>query len=135
LYHSRDVIPIKFDDDNTNPFFILALINSKLMTWYHHKRNPKAQEGLFPKVLVSDLSKLPIINIDLSVKVSKTKHDNLTSLVEKMLELKQKEVAEPNQQLKTMISRQIEGVDKAIDTAVYALYNLTEDEIKVVEGG
>jgi hypothetical protein len=33
-----------------------------------------------------------------------------------------------------MISRQIEGIDKAIDTAVYGLYNLSEDEIKVVEG-
>jgi hypothetical protein len=33
-----------------------------------------------------------------------------------------------------MISRQIDGIDKAIDTAVYGLYNLTEDEIKVVEG-
>ena len=30
------------------------------MTWYHHKRNPKAKKGLFPKVLVSDLKKLPI---------------------------------------------------------------------------
>jgi hypothetical protein len=40
-----------------------------------------------------------------------------------------------NQQLKTMISRQIEGVDKAIDKVVYGLYDLTEDEIKVVEGG
>jgi hypothetical protein len=26
-------------------------------------------------------------------------------------------------------------VDKAIDKAVYELYNLTEDESKVVEGG
>jgi hypothetical protein len=34
-----------------------------------------------------------------------------------------------------MISQQIEGVNKAIDTTVYALYNLAEDEIKVVEGG
>ena len=53
---------------------------------------------------------------------------------DKMLELKHKEAAEPNQQLKTMIARQIEGVDKAIDTAVYGLYGLTEDEIMVVEG-
>ena len=36
--------------------------------------------------------------------------------------------------VKTMIIRQIEGIDKAIDTAVYGLYNLSEDEIKVVEG-
>ena len=44
------------------------------------------------------------------------------------------EAAEPNRQLKTMITRQIEGIDKAIDMAIYALYDLTEDEIKVVEG-
>ena len=53
----------------------------------------------------------------------------------KMLELKQKEAAEPNQQLKTMISRQIEGIDNAIDKCVYELYNLSEEEIRVVEGG
>ena len=33
-----------------------------------------------------------------------------------------------------MISRQIEGIDNAIDKYVYELYNLTEEEIKVVEG-
>jgi hypothetical protein len=35
--------------------------------------------------------------------------------------------------VKKIISRQIAGLDKAIDTAVYALYRLTEDEIKIVE--
>ena len=49
-----------------------------------------------------------------------------------MLELKKQEAAEPNRELKTMIARQIEGVDKAIDTAVYGLYGLKEDEIKLV---
>ena len=51
-----------------------------------------------------------------------------------MLELKQKEAAEQNQQAKTMISRQIEGVDKAIDAAVYALYGIAGEEVGVVEG-
>jgi hypothetical protein len=51
-----------------------------------------------------------------------------------MLELKQKEAAEPNPQVKTSIVRQIEGMDKAIDTVVYGLYRLTDEEIKVVEG-
>jgi len=35
----------------------------------------------------------------------------------------------------TMSFRQIEGVDKAIDTAMYELYDLTEEEIRLVEGG
>jgi hypothetical protein len=50
-----------------------------------------------------------------------------------MLELKQKEAAEPNKQLKTMIARQIEGAYKVIDTAVCGLYNLSEAEIKVIK--
>jgi hypothetical protein len=38
------------------------------------------------------------------------------------------------EQGRTIIARQIEGIDKAIDMAVYGLYNLNEGEIKVVEG-
>jgi hypothetical protein len=79
-------------------------------------------------------AKIPFPVINLSKKANKAKHDNLVSLVDKMLELKQKEASETNQQLKTMITRQIEGVDKALGTAVYQLYNLTDAEIKVVEG-
>ena len=52
-----------------------------------------------------------------------------------MLELKQKEAAEPNQQLNTMIARQLEGIDKAIDAAVYELYGLTENEIPWLDKG
>jgi hypothetical protein len=37
-------------------------------------------------------------------------------------------------QTKTMIGRQIQALDKRIDTLVYGLYGLTEDEIKVGEG-
>jgi hypothetical protein len=80
------------------------------------------------------IDKLPLIKIDFHNKDGIKRHDHIVSLVDKMLELKEKEAAELNQQLKTMIARQIEGIDKEIDTAVYELYDLSEDEIKVVEG-
>ena len=115
-------------------YFILGIINSRLLAKYHSITSPKAKKGLFPKILVNDVRKLPVPVLDLSIKADKTKHESIVSLVNQMLELTQKEIAEPNQQLKNMISRQIEGVDKAIDKAVYGLYNLSEDEIKVVEG-
>ncbi|GHV62656.1 hypothetical protein AGMMS49587_10150 [Spirochaetia bacterium] len=60
----------------------------------------------------------------------KVAHDKL---VDKMLELKRRERTEPNPQVKTVIGRQIGAVDTQIDKLVYELYNLTEDEIKVVE--
>jgi adenine-specific DNA-methyltransferase len=36
---------------------------------------------------------------------------------------------------KTAIERQIQATDQQIDTLVYGLYGLTEDEIGIVEGG
>ena len=113
--------------------YILGIINSKYLRWLYIQ-NVKEEGRIFPQIKFAKMIKLPISFLDLTNKFDKVKHDSLVSLVDKMLELKKKEAAELNQQLKTMISRQIEGVDNAIDTAVYALYGLTEDEIKVVEG-
>ena len=39
------------------------------------------------------------------------------------------------EQEKTTLSRQIEATDASIDKLVFELYDLTEDEIKIVEGG
>ena len=113
--------------------YLLGILNSSLMVYIYQKIVPE-KGRVFAEIKKVNLDKLPIFPIDLSVKAEKAKHNKLVLLVDKMLELKQKEADEKNQQLKIMISRQIEGVDKAIDSAVYELYNLTEDEIKVVEG-
>jgi len=36
---------------------------------------------------------------------------------------------------KTILQRQIDATDQQIDVLVYELYGLTEEEIKIVEGG
>jgi hypothetical protein len=38
------------------------------------------------------------------------------------------------EQERTMLSRQIEATDSAIDTLVYEIYGLTEEEIAIIEG-
>jgi len=50
-----------------------------------------------------------------------------------MLALKEREAAEVLPQARTIIQRQIAIMDRRIDEAVYALYGLTAEEIKVVE--
>ncbi len=40
---------------------ILAIMNSKLLGWYHNNTSPKANKGLFPKILVNDVRNLPIV--------------------------------------------------------------------------
>jgi len=58
----------------------------------------------------------------------------MVSLVTQMLDLNKKLQEARLEQERTMLSRQIEATDGAIDTLVYELYGLTEEEIKIVEG-
>jgi hypothetical protein len=129
------VYVIKSNDKSLSLKYLLGILCSKLMTFYARtKYLTTSMRGGYIELRVFEIETLPIPNLDITVTSNKKKHDKIVSFVDKMLELKQKEAAEPNQQLKTMLSRQIEGVDKAINKAVYELYNLTDDEIKVVEG-
>ena len=58
----------------------------------------------------------------------------MVELVERMLTMhKEKAAARPATE-KNMLQMQIEATDTQIDTLVYELYGLTEDEIRVVEG-
>ena len=135
IYTLNTVYNLYFD--KTTDYSIKYILGIMLSTGFkfYWKMKYFDEKKTFPKIKKDALLDMPIPFLDLSRKPDKTKHDNLVSLVDQMLQLKQKEATEPNQQVKTMIARQIEGVDKAIDVEVYGLYNLSEDEIKVVEGG
>lgn len=133
LYYSRDVIPVKIANKFPHPFYLLSIINSLFISWYHLKRNPKAQKGLSPKVLVSDLKKLPIPNPVINSIEFKTQHDHMVLLVTKIMDLKKQMYDAKLPHIKTTIQRQIESTDKQIDQLVYKLYKLTDEEIKIVE--
>ncbi len=134
LYHSRDIIPIKCDNECPSPFYLLGILNSWLMTWRHHRRSPKAKKALFPKVLVSDLKNIPIRAIDFADKSDKARHDEMVKLVERMLDLHKQLATARTAPETTALQRQISATDKQIDKLVYALYELTDDEIALVEG-
>lgn len=51
-----------------------------------------------------------------------------------MLDLHKQHAAEQNPQVKTLLQRQIAATDRQIDQLVYELYELTDDEIAIVEG-
>jgi hypothetical protein len=107
--------------------YILALLNSKLLTFRYRSIGKQTGSGVY-EYFANGIGKLPILEAD-----SKTQNE-FVLLVDKMVELKHKEYTEQNPQAKKIISRQIDGVDNAIDTAVYKLYQLEPDEIKIIEG-
>ncbi len=81
--------------------------------------------------------RFPIRCINFSDPAEKRQHDEIVQLVTEMLEL-HKEHAEAERALddrRHALQKRIEKLDAEIDAKVYALYGLTEDEIKIVEAG
>jgi hypothetical protein len=66
--------------------------------------------------------------------VDKARHDRMVALVTQMLDLNKRLQDAKLEHEKTLLSRQVEATDAAIDKLVYELYGLTEEEIKIVEG-
>ncbi|MBP6585745.1 MAG: Eco57I restriction-modification methylase domain-containing protein [Flavobacterium sp.] len=95
--------------------FLLGLINSKLLDFYYTLLNPEKGEAL-AEVKKENLSRLPI-NIE-NTKLQK----DIIELVDKVLSIKQKDtIAETT------------DLEAQIDQLVYQLYNLTVEEIKIIE--
>lgn len=63
----------------------------------------------------------------------KASHDYFVGLVEKTLTLNKKMAKSKTTQEKTVLQRQIEATDRQIDKLVYQLYELTDEEIEMVE--
>ncbi len=79
------------------------------------------------------ISKLPIRTINFDDPADVFRHDQTVSLVNNMLELNKKLAESKVPQATEMLKRQIEFTDKQIDQLVYKLYDLTDEEIKIVE--
>jgi hypothetical protein len=102
--------------------YIIGILNSKLMNYYYH------EYFITIDVLKNALLSLPITMGD------EGRCNKLNTFVDQMLVLKKREHSATVPHTKTMLGRQIAALDKQIDETVYALYGLTEDEIKIVEG-
>jgi type I restriction-modification system DNA methylase subunit len=95
--------------------FLLGLINSKLLDFYYTLLNPEKGEAL-AEVKKENLSRLPI-NLE-----NKNLQKEIIKLVDSILSKKKKDIKVDTTEL-----------ENQIDQLVYKLYELTDEEIKVVE--
>jgi ribosomal protein L31E len=103
-------------------------MNSNLANWYFSRSFPSNNH-----IASNQLAQIPIRTINFSDPTEKTRHSKIVSLVEQMLALhSQKEDVKTDHE-KNLIERQIEATDRQINALVYELYELTEEEIQIVE--
>lgn len=116
LYNDPSIIIVK-DSDQYSLEVVLAILNSKLATFFHFNHSPKATKGAFPKILVQDIKDFPLPTI------SDEKKEILSQKVTSILLTKQ-----------TNPLTDTTTEERKIDRIVYDLYGLTEEEIAIVEG-
>ncbi len=117
----------------TDDLYLLAVLNSKLITFVYSKVASTIRGG-YLRFIYQYVEQLPIRTIDFNNKREKTMHDEVISLADKMLALHEKLKKAKTPHDRELIERQIKATDDQIDKLVYELYELTEEEIRIVEG-
>lgn len=112
---------------------ILAIFNSKLLNYYYNKFL-KSTKKVFSEIQARQIGQLPFPSINLKNYDEKIKHDLIVNLVNVITQLNKDLQSATLPEQKEHIQQRINYTDKQIDKLVYELYELTEEEIKIVEG-
>lgn len=113
----QSVFIARFENDKIDPSGVLGIINSKLMVFYFRNKYSEFDD-LFPKVKLQHFKDFPI----------KTSPDDIFKVIASLvLEIESQKVADPKIDLV--------GLETQIDQLVYQLYDLTAEEIAIIENG
>lgn len=119
LYNDPSVIVVLNSEASALSLFtLLGILNSRFATFFHFNSSPKATKGAFPKILVHDINNFPLPREPIG-EIS----NNIHAKVNQILALK-----------KQNPSTDTSALENEIDQLVYALYDLTPEEIAIVEG-
>jgi hypothetical protein len=99
-----------------HPHYVLGVLNSRITTWYY-RSNTDEEGKVFAQIKIALLRKLPI------PVANKDQQRSIIKLVDQILAAKAE-----NPKADTS------ALEREIDQLVYALYELTPDEIVIVEG-
>jgi len=111
----------------------MGILNSNLITFFYSKLTSTIQGG-YLRFIRQYVEQIPIRTIDFANEEEKAKHDRIVSLVEQMLKAKEELAAAKLDSDVQRLEHRCATLDRQIDEAVYGLYGLTEEEIKIVEG-
>ncbi len=121
------------DGKRTTLLYLLGILNSNTLRFYYRRHSEETRK-VFPQVHISALRQLPIRPIGFDDPADVARHDKMVELVETMLELHKRLAQVKTPRSRERLQRQIAATDQAIDKLVYELYDLTEEEIAIVEG-
>lgn len=132
-YHTTTVYSFVFTKEYSDmSLYFLGILNCKLF-WFFIKNTGNVLRGGYFRFKTKYLEPFPIRMIDFEDPLDIESHQRMVSLVERMLDLNARLslALTPHEQIQ--LQRQIDATDAEIDSLVYALYELSPEEIRIVE--
>jgi hypothetical protein len=123
---------LRADLGRHDPRYLLGIINSTLWNACISQMTNAFRGGYFA-VNKQAIERLPWRAIDFDRGSDVELHNHLVASAETMLSLNKRLTAEPHPQRREQLQREIDATDRQIDQLVYQLYDLSEDEIRIVQ--
>ena len=118
---------------NYSPKYLLGLLNSRLLEWFIHQIATQMRGGWY-SYESRFIRNMPIPTVDVAVEAGNRMSEQMIQLVDKLLEAKKQVASARTEREKNFYESKCATLDRQIDTLVYELYNLTLEEIAIVEG-
>ncbi len=124
----NDINSMVVFDFKCEALYLLAVLNSKITTFWFVNTFDKFQRKTFPQFKVKELATFPIPN------TSQAEQEKIAKKAQTMLELqKELQATSTNTDKHNSLKREIEKLDREIDEAIYKLYGFTTEEIRTIE--
>lgn len=123
---------ITSDETSGSLAYLCGLLNSRLLDFYFKQVSTTFHGGYFA-ANKQYIEKLPIHPINFSNPDDKARHEKMVLLVDRMQALHKRSAVAKNPNDKHQLQREIDATGREIDQIVYKLYELREEEIKLVE--
>ncbi len=112
--------------------YLQAILTSKVLDFYLRQISSPFRGGYW-SYGKRFIKQLPVHTIDFNNPEDINHHDEIVAFVENMLMLNKKLAIASIPSEKTQYQRQIDATDRQIDQLVYQLYDLSDEEINIVE--
>jgi type I restriction-modification system DNA methylase subunit len=124
---------VKNDNVDFHINYLLGILNSSVLTAYLKETGTFLRGGYF-RVKTGYINPFPIPSIDKSNKEKMIKHDIIVKLVDQILDSKSKLATAKTESEIDRLELLCASLNRKIDEAVYDLYDLTKEEVAIVEG-
>ena len=135
MVFKKDINPFVVSDPQTDVRYLLGILNSRLVSWLYVGTSAIATKDDFRQTTLAELRNLPIRVLDITIPAQKAQHDRMVQLVEQMLKTKAQVSTAKTESDRTYLEDKCAGLDRQIDQLTYELYDLTPEEVALVEQG